>query len=95
MREYTQEHVRAVEKNGIGLAMFYKRINEYGWTVEEAMTKPLKQGKPRTSDYHKYKELCLKNEITQWTFRKRIERGMTPEEAAYTPKSKFGRKIKP
>lgn len=84
----TDEDYKKAEENGINRNNAYARFYVYGWSVEDTISKPVKDLKDTA--WHKHKELAEKNGIKQNTFYGRIHKGMTPYEAATTPKKKFG-----
>lgn len=80
----TWEDYEIAEKNGISKVNVDQRINALGWTLEKAITQPM-----RVRFRHKYKEyvqLAESNGIPFITFRARVENhNWSPEEAAVTP----------
>ncbi len=80
----TEEMLTIAEQNGISRGNVRQRIKKYHWSIERAITEPL-----RCSPYEQYWELAEKNKISKELFRLRIFHGMTPEEAASTPKRQY------
>ncbi|HDR7611442.1 TPA: hypothetical protein QCX47_003042 [Bacillus mycoides] len=89
----TKEDYEIAAKNGIRKSTVYQRIH-YGMTLEEAITKPLKN-RSFSRKYQKYIELAKQNGISYPTFHARLTkktaRKWTPEEAATVPSLKSGR----
>lgn len=76
----TPEEYAIGEKNGIDRHRVYHRVNYDRWTVERAITEPVK---PNRAIYKDWEDLCKENGISYETFRKRItNKKMTPYEAA-------------
>lgn len=82
------------ESNGINYNTFMSRINIYGMSEEEAATKPLqnrkKQAAINTEIIRKfpkeYVQLAEQNGITYHTFRARVLKGWSLNDAATRPK---------
>lgn len=75
-------------KNGISKQYVYNRVINCGWDIETAITKPVKKRPYLTSPaWMEYGEQAIKTGITRQCFHQRIARGMTPKEAAITPKA--------
>lgn len=74
----TQEDFAKAKENGISYENAYARFYNYGWNVEDSITKPLY--KPNL--WNQYKELANKHGIKRATFYTRVYNGSTPEEAA-------------
>ena len=90
-RYLTDEDVAIAKKNGISKNTVEQRINRGGWSVEKAVNKPLRKKIPK-----KFTLLAEKNGIKDGTFRGRVRRGWTLEDAATKPlitKEEMGRKI--
>ncbi|MFD2442913.1 hypothetical protein ACFSO7_02835 [Bacillus sp. CGMCC 1.16607] len=90
-------------ENGIKYQTFMSRINIYGMSVEEAATKPLQNRKlaaERASESNRvipkdWLKIAIDNGINYHTFRDRLKKGMSPEEAAtkkVMTRSECGRK---
>jgi hypothetical protein len=80
----TPEDIETARENGISYQHAYNRFYKYGWTREESITKPIR---PKShSLYAKYKDVCV---VTRNAFNARIKKGMTPEEAALTPREDY------
>lgn len=71
-----EEYVKA-EKNGIDKNTLYKRIREYGWDKQRALSQP-KRVRPNLS---KWKAIAVKNGISAATFRRRVREGWSIEDA--------------
>ena len=84
----TEEHLQIAESNGIGRRNALQRFNSYGYSVEDAITKPLKKANS-DSEWMKWKETALSNGVSCDTFCNRVKHyGYTPEEAATNPPQK-------
>ncbi|MED1436923.1 MULTISPECIES: hypothetical protein [Bacillus] len=79
----TFEDYEKAAKNGISKANVYQRVNGYGWSVERAITEPVKHCKGSQEGMVVIAE-C--NGISRPTYFRRISRGMPPHEAATKPK---------
>lgn len=77
----TDEQYLIANKNGISKKNVYQRVNEYGWSIEKAITKPLYNTKNRKTDRN-LMLLAELNGINYATYRQRIKDGMDPHEAA-------------
>lgn len=81
-------HYELAEKNGICRKTVHTRFYTLGWEVEEAITTPLKNPNKEYL-WAKYKDVSV---VACSTFYKRVsEEGMSPEDAALTPKRKKSR----
>lgn len=93
----TPEEYEKAEKNGIDKNTLYKRIREYGWDKQRALSQP-KRVRPNLS---KWKAIALKNGISEGTFYSRVcnmkwdlERAATTPICEHTgPKSKFSDEV--
>lgn len=82
--EITKEHYEIAKKNGIGKHNVWQRVNEYFWSIERAITEPVK--KYRKRNWSQWRELAEKHGVSADVFYTRVsKRGMTPEQAATTP----------
>lgn len=80
----TWEQYEIAEKNGISKVNVDQRINVLGWTLEEAITKPMRV--KFRQKYKEYVQLAESKGIPLITFRARVEKhNWDPEEAATTP----------
>ncbi|WP_064774770.1 hypothetical protein [Bacillus cereus] len=77
----TGEQYLIANRNGISKKNVYQRVNEYGWSIEKAITKPLNNTKNKKTDRH-LMLLAELNGINYATYRQRIKDGMDPHEAA-------------
>ncbi|MDT8718301.1 hypothetical protein IAI10_16660 [Clostridium sp. 19966] len=85
--------IKLANQNGICYSTFKYRANELGWDLERAATQPLqdrsKQAqklKEKNRKYpKKFKELALKNGISERTFHRRLKLGLSIEIAATRP----------
>lgn len=79
----TDEHYQKAKENGISKRVAYQRFYQYGWDIKKAISEPVRK---YPNLYPKWKKQCEEIGISQRAFYNRIQRGMTPEEAATTPK---------
>lgn len=80
----TWEQYETAEKNGIPKKNVDQRINVLGWTIDEAITKPIRV--TFRQKYAKYVKLAEQNTIPFNTFRARVEiHKWDPQKAATTP----------
>ena len=81
----TEEHLQIAESNGISRKNALQRFNLYGFSIEDAISKPLKnQG--NTSPWKQWKEIALANGVDCSCFCNRVRvQKWTPEEAATRP----------
>ncbi|EEL78780.1 hypothetical protein bcere0028_56090 [Bacillus cereus AH1271] len=77
----TDDQYLIANKNGISKKNVYQRVNEYGWSIEKAITQPLHNTKNRKTD-RALMLLAELNGINYATYRQRIKDGMNPHEAA-------------
>lgn len=88
--DYLQdEDYEIAEANGIPKANAYHRFYYSGWDKQRAITEPIHHTKHGTL-WKDHKEQCESLGIKQRAFYRRVERGMTPEEAASLPPIKRG-----
>lgn len=78
--EFTEEELKRIKKHGLTRDRVRTRILKEGWNKEEAINTPLK--KMTTEEAEFYKRLAKENGIPMSTFYKRVQRGMTPQQAA-------------
>ena len=78
-RKFTEEEIKTMEENGIDRDVAAGRMY-WGWTLEEAITKPKKGGRQHVYPEWVYKE-ADKNGISYSALGNRIRRGMSLEEA--------------
>lgn len=90
----TPEEYEIGAKNGINARNVYQRVYKYGWSVERAITTPLVYASQANEDWLKWKDTALANGISASAFRKRIYRGMSPDQAASKPLIHKGRSLK-
>jgi hypothetical protein len=82
----TEEHYLIAKKNGISRPNVQQRYDDYGWSIERAITEPIKQVKQ--SPWSKWKDIALKNGIYNELFHVRLKKGWLPEKAATEPITK-------
>ncbi|WP_180235595.1 hypothetical protein [Bacillus toyonensis] len=80
----TNEQYLIANKNGISRRNVYQRVNEYGWSIEKAITQPLYNTNKRKTD-RALMLLAEANGINYATYRQRVKDGMDPREAAVKP----------
>ena len=78
-RKFTEEEIKTMEENGIDRNTASCRL-KWGWTVEEAISKPKKPGRQYVYPEWVYKE-ANKNGISYSALGNRIRSGMSLEEA--------------
>lgn len=84
----TEEDYAIAASNGIRRKRAYNRFYQNGWDSERTITLPIE----KISRWDRYKSICEANGISQNTFDRRIQHGMSPDEAATTKLSSRGRK---
>jgi hypothetical protein len=77
----TDEQYLIANRNGISKKNVYQRVNEYGWSVEKAITQTLHNTKNKKTD-RTLMLLAELNGVNYGTYKKRIKDGMDPHEAA-------------
>lgn len=88
----SDEQYEIARKNGISRYNAYNRVWRLGWSIEDAITKPVGQKGFKRKYPIEYLEKAIKNGITNATFIGRVSRGMSYEEACTRPLMKRGRK---
>lgn len=89
-RWLTNEEVARAAANGISRRTLRRRVYEYSWDLEEALTAP--PGSVRHDferKYTKWLKIALKNGISQGTFFSRLTAGWECQEAANKPVKKM------
>ena len=83
LKRNMDKYYKIAEKNGIKKGTVKVRIYQYGWDIEEAVTKPVRNGY-----YKKKHEEAVKNglDITYMAFMNRLHKGWTLEDALNTKK---------
>lgn len=85
MRILTDEHRKIAWKNGISLPTLQRRVYQYGWDIERAITE-------RTHKHGiKYLQRALENNISKPTYYSRLRSGWTPHQASTIPVGKFNK----
>jgi hypothetical protein len=85
MAEYlSPEDFEIAQQNGISEERAKARFYRLGWIKQRAITEPVYQPKHM---WAKYKDVSV---VSQNAFYQRIQKGMTPEAAALTPKTPNG-----
>ena len=78
-RKFTEEEIKTMKENGVDRNTVSCRL-QYGWTLEQALTRPKKRGRQYVYPEWVYKE-ADKNGISYSALGNRIRRGMSLEEA--------------
>ena len=79
----TEEHYKIAKENGIQEATLYRRVHQYGWDIEKAITTPPIPRQSRSRKHpKKYTDLALANGVCLITFYARLKRGWTYEQAS-------------
>lgn len=77
------EDYAEAEKNGISRArVYYRRYNE-GWSLQRAITEPVRGYKD--SGWNQWCDIATRNGVTYGLFMDRKAKGKSAEEAACTP----------
>lgn len=81
----TDDNYRTAKANGISKANVNNRVNNCGWEIQDAITKPLQKGhKPRFSQ--EARDLAKANGVSNALMRYRVDKiGLDEMEAAGTP----------
>ncbi|UGO49288.1 transcription regulator [Bacillus phage vB_BanH_Emiliahah] len=78
----TPEDFDIAEENGIPRHVAHRRFYEQGHSRKRAVTQPVQK---RPNPWAEWKDVALKNGICKGTFKSRIYKGSTPEQAATEP----------
>lgn len=82
----TDEQYEIGFKNNIKKDTIYRRVYQYGWDIEKAITTPVIPREHRSRKYPKeYTDLALSNGMSILTFYSRLKKGWSYEKAATTP----------
>lgn len=82
MKYITEEQYKIAESNNISKRIVFKRVNDYGWTIEDAITKKVMTRAECRMKYPKYVyEELKKNKISLTTFHGRIASGWSLQDA--------------
>jgi hypothetical protein len=87
----TEEDYKIAAKNGISYDAAYKRFYRYGYSREDAITKPIiprNKRSARKSAWWDYADTAI---VCRETFEKRIKKGMHPAMAAHKEAARIGR----
>lgn len=83
MQYLTEEHYEIGFKNGLKKPTIYRRVYQYGWSIEDAISKPVICRSKRSRKHpKKYTDLALANGICLVTFYSRLKKGWSYEEAS-------------
>lgn len=85
----TDEEKKQAESNGVGSKLLYQRLMS-GWTMERSITSPVGTSYEGREKNVKLLKLARKNGVSESTFYRRRREGMTPYDAATTPKEGYG-----
>lgn len=80
----TKENYEIAKENGISPQTAYHRHTKLKWPIEKCITEPIAE----KSGWEEWGEIATNAGIPYKTFVKRRKRGMTPKEAATTPKAR-------
>ncbi len=86
--EFTDLELETIKKNGLTRDRVRTRILKEGWDREKAIHTPITRMTPEQAEI--YKSLAKENGIPMSTFYQRVQKGMTPQQAA--TKQKYGRR---
>ncbi|PED27284.1 hypothetical protein CON34_05855 [Bacillus thuringiensis] len=81
----TDEDYEKAAVKGITKTNVYQRVHTYGWSIERAITKPLRS-KGNQGKHGKMMIIAESLGISPSTYFRRIRNGMTPKDAASKPK---------
>jgi hypothetical protein len=87
----TPEDYEIAERNGIPRGYATSRFYTKNWSRERAITEPVKK---HNGPWKAWKETCKQTGISRSSFNRRVQKGMTPEEAATTPPTPPNKKAK-
>lgn len=93
IKKSLKDWIKIAERHGICYSTLRYRANRLGWDLERAATQPLqdrsiqaKNAYEKLRKYPKeYKDLALKNGISERSFHRRLKSGWTIEDAATKP----------
>jgi hypothetical protein len=77
----TPKEYETAAANGISCKMLDRRIREYGWSKQRALTEPPRE----INDRKELLQIAASNGVGRITFQTRISRGWDAERAAMTP----------
>lgn len=78
----TPQHMEIARNNGIGRCTVQSRVRQLGWTVQDAISRPIKRKENKSNEYKKYASVAAKNGICISTYKWRVQQGMSIIEAA-------------
>lgn len=79
----SKEQYKIALKNGIKKSTAYRRVVEYGWDIESAITTPVISREYRSRKHPKeYTDLALQNGVCMVTFYNRLKKGWSYEMAS-------------
>lgn len=82
----TDEQYKKGIENGLKKITIYRRVYQYGWDIEKAITTPVISREHRSRKHpKKYTDLALSNGICLITFYSRLSKGWSYEDAATKP----------
>lgn len=82
-RDPTESDYEIAEANGISRKNVKQRL-DYGYTILDAITKPLAVNRKNKEAYERWEKVCKENGIGFKTFESRLKQGKSEEEAATT-----------
>lgn len=81
----TDEDYEKAAGRGITKTNVYQRVHTYGWSIERAITEPLRS-KGNPGKHSKMLIIAESLGISASTYFRRLKNGMTPKDAAMKPK---------
>lgn len=81
----TEEDYKTAEKNGISRKNVNQRVDLYDWSIERAITDPVKKRNKKDNNTRML-VIAGQNGISTSTYYRRIREGMPPRDAAMKPK---------
>lgn len=83
--ELTEEHYAIAEANGISRYNAWQRFNEYGWELEDAITRPVRSSGRRRKHNEDAIKIAEANGISRALYMRRIRDGWSEEKASSAP----------
>lgn len=78
----TPQHIEIALSNGVDKGTVETRVYTLGWTVQEAIHKPLQHNFPdKPKEYEKYRKIAIANGVNRSTFLGRIKLGWALKDA--------------
>lgn len=87
----TPQDFEIAEENGIKKKTVERRVMDFGWDIERAITEPVNERSYATGAWAQWEHIA---NVTYQNFRTRLSRGWSEQDAALTPPGKpRGRKV--